>query len=588
MVFDLGYEERDWQVEMDPADKSKTAFITTSGLYEFNVLPFGLCNAPATFERLMERVLKGLHWQTCLLASSSNTGVQPHQRSWTEVKPPEMCLFQQEVSYLGHLVSCEGVSTDPVKVKAVKDWPTPMTVTQLRSFLGLCTYYRKFVKGFADIAKPLHKLTEKETKFAWSEECEGAFQKLKTALITVPILAYPTDDGTYIIDIDASNFGLGCVLSQCQEGQERVTAYFSRTLSIPERRYCTTRKELLAIVASVKHFHHYLFGRRFTIRTDHGALRWLTSFKWTEGQVARWLEVLNTYDYEIQHRAGRLHGNADAISRRPCSDCNHCDKLEEKLTTTNNTDGASCSLIKVRVIGGTDSTSEKSDVTKPPEGISEHDLLKDDGSAEEKEQHWFGCLTKDEIRSKQKEDKDLGIVLGWKENGNDRPHWEQVAGNNNAVRNYWNQWQQLEVKNGILYRKFESPTGEKFTYQLIVPEDMREDILKLSHDHKVAGHFKTKKTIDRVRNNYYWSGYRSDIDKWCKKCDLCSARKGPNRKNKAGMQNYKSGEPMQRIAIDIIGPCLRQTVGTNTSWLLVTTSPSGRKLLQYLTKRPQL
>ncbi|PIK61119.1 Retrovirus-related Pol polyprotein from transposon [Apostichopus japonicus] len=288
-----------------------------------------------------------------------------------------------------------------------------------------CTYYRKFVKGFADIAKPLHKLTEKETKFAWSEECEGAFQKLKTALITAPILAYPTDDGTYIIDTDASHFGLGCVLSQCQEGQERVTAYFSRTLSKPERRYCTSRKELLAIVASVKHFHHYLYGRRFTIRTDHGALRWLTSFKGTEGQVARWLEVLNTYDYEIQHRAGRLHGNADALSRRPCSDCNHCDKLEEKLTTTNNTDGASCSLIKVRAIGQTDSTSKESNVTKPPEGTSKQDLLKADGSTEEKEQHWFGCLTHDEIRSKQKEDKDLGIVLGWKENGNDRPHWEQ-------------------------------------------------------------------------------------------------------------------------------------------------------------------
>ncbi|PIK61118.1 Retrovirus-related Pol polyprotein from transposon [Apostichopus japonicus] len=115
---------------------------------------------------------------------------------------------------------------------------------------------------------------------------------------------------------------------------------------------------------------------------------------------------------------------------------------------------------------------------------------------------------------------------------------------------------------------------------------MREDILKLSHDHKVAGHFKTKKTIDRVRNNYYWSGYRNDIDKWCKKCDLCSARKGPNRKNKAGMQNYKSGEPMQRIAIDIIGPLPKTDRGNQYILVLVTTSPSGRKLLQYLTKSP--
>ncbi|CAC5393395.1 unnamed protein product [Mytilus coruscus] len=174
--------------------------------------------------------------------------------------------------------------------------------------------------------RPLHRLTEKNVIFKWNAECETAFNVLKKALITSPILTYPCIDKEFILDTDASGTGVGAVLSQINdEGKECVIAYFSRTLSRTERQYCVTRRELLAIVLAVKHFHHYLYGVKFTVRTDHGALNWLKNFKNPEGQLARWLEILGTYTFIIKHRAGLKHGNADGLSRRPCVNCKQCD-----------------------------------------------------------------------------------------------------------------------------------------------------------------------------------------------------------------------------------------------------------------------
>lgn len=191
----------------------------------------------------------------------------------------------------------------------------------------MVSFYRK-----STIAKPLHSLTDRERKFVWTIDCEKAFTTLKSALLSDPILAYPTPDDYFILDTDASSFGMGAVLNQVQNGEEKVIAYFSKCFSRSVRNYCVTRKKLLAVVTAVKHFHHYLYGRKFTIRTDHGSLRWLTNFKQLEGQLCRWVTILENYDYEIVHRPSRVHGNADALTRRPCYDskCTHCDKIDNK------------------------------------------------------------------------------------------------------------------------------------------------------------------------------------------------------------------------------------------------------------------
>ncbi|GBL98225.1 Retrovirus-related Pol polyprotein from transposon 297 [Araneus ventricosus] len=304
-----------WQVEVRPEDREKTAFTTGQGLWQFKVMPFGICNAAATFERLMETVLRGLSSEACLVylydiiivgrtfeehLNNLRKVFQRLQKANLKLSPKKCRFFQKEVTYLGHVISAEGVKTDPGKIKAVVDWPRPEMVHNLRSFLGLCTYYRRFVKKFSTISRPLHKLTEAKSNFNWTEECEKSFNSL-------------------------NNEGIGAVLSQKIGNEECVIAYFSKSLGKPERNYCVTRKELLAIVISIEHFHHYLYGQKFLLRTDHASLRWLLNFKEPEGQIACWIQRLQEYDFEIQHRKETFHGNADALSLRPCREsCKHC------------------------------------------------------------------------------------------------------------------------------------------------------------------------------------------------------------------------------------------------------------------------
>ena len=313
---------------MSSCDKEKTAFTTGSGLYEFNVMPFGLCNAPSTFGRLMELVLAGLHWKTCLLYLDDiliyAQTFEEHTARLSEVfarlkaaglklKPKKCSLFQKEVAYLGHVVSQDGIATDPEKTRKVQDWPTPCNLKHVRSFIGLCSYYRRFIKDFSRIAAPLYKLTYKDVGFKWTIGCERSFQLLKQKLTCTPILAFPDFSLPFILDTDGE--GIGGVLSQIQGGHEKVIAYASHKLSKSEQNYSVTKRELLAAVHYVKYFKHYLYGKKFTLRTDHGSLRWLYHFKDVQGQLARWIEILSTFDFEISHRPCTQHKNADALSR---------------------------------------------------------------------------------------------------------------------------------------------------------------------------------------------------------------------------------------------------------------------------------
>ncbi|KAF7649234.1 hypothetical protein LDENG_00144740 [Lucifuga dentata] len=227
------------------------------------------CNALATFQRLMDCVLAGMQWETCLvylddiivlgrdvsemLGWLGQVFNRLHQAN-LKLKPAKCCLFRHQVAYLGHIVSEDGVATNPSKVQKVQDWPTPTTLQEVCRFIGLASYCRQFVRDFASIAEPLHALTKKHAQFQWTEECRVAFNKFKHLLTTAPVLGYPLDQGNMILDTDMSDVGIGAVLSQVQQGQEHVLAYGSRTLSKTEQNYCTTRRELLAMVDFTSHF----------------------------------------------------------------------------------------------------------------------------------------------------------------------------------------------------------------------------------------------------------------------------------------------------------------------------------------------
>ena len=282
----------------------------------------------------------------------------------------------------------------------------PYLSTQTQRFLGLANYYRRFIKDFATIAKPLHQATEKNQSFKWTHQCAQAFLKLKECLTSAPILALPDWSKPFILDTDASDTGIGAVLSQCHaDGKEHVISYASRLLTKPECNYCVTRKELLAVVTFLHHFCQYLIGTPFVIHTDHSALTWLQNFKSPEGQLARWIEKLQEYKFTVVHRPGWKHDNADAISRLPCMQCGN--------------------------------TTEHPIASIASSTISEGYSLA-------------------EMRQLQLDDKYLGDLLKGKES-NQKLSQDYSKGKTPEYWRLYQQWDQLIVRSGVLWRYYAQP-----------------------------------------------------------------------------------------------------------------------------------
>lgn len=320
-----------WQIAMSPEDREKTAFITKFGTFQFKVMPFGLCNAPATFQRLMDQVLDDYLWRFVVvylddlnIFSKTFDEHLNHLRmvfdrlksAGLKLKPSKCSFVRKELYFLGYKVSDQGIQTDPRKIEKVKNYPVPKNVTQIRQFLGLASYYRRFIRDFSKIAAPLNWLLRKDQKFHWTPKQQEAFETLKKHLISAPILAYPDFSREFKLYTDASSFGLGAILSQVDDNKlEHVIYYGSRSLSSAEKNYTTTERECLAIVWAVKYFSQYLIGKKFTLITDHQALCHLFNTVTPSDRLARWVMKLQSFDFKVIHRAGKQHKNVDSLSR---------------------------------------------------------------------------------------------------------------------------------------------------------------------------------------------------------------------------------------------------------------------------------
>ena len=508
-----------WQVEVDSSSREKTAFTTSEGLYEFKVMPFGLCNAPATFQRLMNRVLCDVNWVECLVyiddtvvigrtfeqhLSNLGTVLSRLRQAGLKLQPAKCKLCQKEVRFLGHVISENGIATDPEKTAVIATWPVPESKKNIQQFLGLANYYRRFIKDFGTTAKPLQRLLEKNIAFEWTQQCQGAFDHLRKCLMTTPILAFPDHSRHFMLDTDASDTGIGAILSQVQDdGGEAVIAYASRSLSRQEQRYCVTRRELLAVVEFIHHFRHYLLGVHFTLRTDHGSLVWIQNFKEPEGQLARWLERLQEYTFTVVHRPGNQHTNVDALSRVPCNQCGRVTHVYSPAHLA----------AQIGIVSQGDSAAD--------------------------------------VHDQQLNDSSIGPVLKAKERGA-TPTLDEVKTWSRESRQLVQMWSSLKVDNSVLWRL--CIDGRSQHLQLVLPSVVRESVLQDLHSGSMGAHVGESKMIHLVRERYYWPGWKESVKEWCRKCRTCSTRKMAPPSKRAPLQTLQAGYPLQIVAVDILGP----------------------------------
>ncbi|GBG66281.1 hypothetical protein CBR_g57879 [Chara braunii] len=319
------------QIEVDKSDQHKIAFKTRDGLYEFIVMPFGLTNAPATFQSLMDKVLRHqlnrfvvVYLDDILIFSKCMEEHLKHLEVLQVLKEAQLHLNLEKyefgrdsVIYLGHRLSANGLEPEATKMEVIRNWPQPANVRELRSFLGLASYYRKFVPKFSVIAHPLSRLTSKNVAYAWCEKCETAFQALKEALVSHPVLRIADPNLTFVVTTDASQFGIGAVLQQDDGVGLRPLEYYSKRMPNHKVATSTYMRELYALREALAHWKHYLLGRHFKVYSDHQTLQWIQTQIDLSPTLTRWLHDIDVYSFELKHKKGCYNRVADALSRHP-------------------------------------------------------------------------------------------------------------------------------------------------------------------------------------------------------------------------------------------------------------------------------
>ena len=537
------------QLAVHENDIEKTAFTTPMGLYEYLRMPFGLCNAPATFQRLMQHCFRDEIFNVLLVFLDDiivySTNLQEHlyrletvfkrlRDHGLKLKPSKCHFFKREVRYLGHIVSSKGIQTDPDKISAVRDFDVPTTVKNIKSFLGLAGYYRRFIKGFSQICAPLHKLSQQFTASPrklfgnkWNSECQVAFDSLKEHLISAPILNYAKYGEPFVLETDASMQGLGAVLSQHDDdGKLRVIAYASRSLRPNERNmknYSSRKLELLALTwAITEKFRDYLLGSKFTVYTDNNPLCYLHTSK-LSAHEQRWLSKLADFDFDVKYRQAKHNSNADALSR-----------MYDKIELSKSED--------VKTLLHTFATGS----TVPGELASSIHNEHVSSTYVEESFVTFPSLSIQELKDLQRQDSIIGKFIElW--NRKVKPSKLEQKRFERPLLTLLRQWDRIDVDNGIFYRIVNDPLQGQLK-QLVLPAVLKDKVLLSCHDK--LGHQGIERTFSNIRSRCYWPGMFNYIKDYCKKCERCVVSKLPQPAIRPAMGHLIANRPLQILAID--------------------------------------
>ena len=533
-----------WQVELEEEAKPLTAFtVGPLGFWECEHIPFGLTNAPATFQRLMESCLGELHLNWCIIYLDdiivfSRTPEEHIHRlravfeklkaAGLKLKPSKCDFFKKEIKYLGHVVSKQGVSSDPDKIKAVTEWPQPTTVTEVRSFLGFVSYYRRFIPNFSKVAKPLNQLLQnlegspsqkKKFKVQWGPEQQEAFEALQRLCTESPVLAYADFKAPFILHTDASGEGLGAVSYQVQEGRQRVIAYTSRSLSKSEKNYPVHKLEFLALKwAITDKFHEYLYGSQFQVYTDNNPLTYVLTTAKLDATGHRWVAALSNYTFSIIYKPGKGHKDADALSHI---------RWPEAMELDSQTMHAVCEGVQ----------APHGKVETLCQGAYVVDALsKDRATPGMTSLEWCHIQAQDPILS-QIIREILNKTIGKMKIKMGMPSEMKALIRNRA---------QLILKHGVLYKNKKVNTRTK--QLLVIPQSHRQRAIEGCHDQ--VGHLGQDRVLDLLRDRFYWPGMHADVVSYINSCPRCLRRK--SQQDKAPLVNIETSQPLELVHLDYL------------------------------------
>ena len=516
-----------WQIPMREEDKEKTSFICGNRLWQYRRMAFGLKNSPATFQRCISLAIGENDYSLAYLDDIivfSRT-IEDHlihieyilkslSKHNLNAKMSKSEFFKKSLTFLGHIVSLDGIRVCPDKVTAVKEFPIPVNVKELRSFLGLSNYYRRFIDSYSKITSVLTKLLQKNVEYNWTTECQLAYDQLKEKLTQAPVLAFPDYNYQFILTTDACDSGIGGVLSQCFDGVEKPVLFLSRTLNEHERNYATTHKECLAIVWCIKQCEHYLLGNKFVIRTDHHALKWLMSVKDHNGRLMRWALMLMEYEFEIQHVKGKTNFVADALSRHPVNMIVSNEEVEEE-----------------------EKKHEENKVTIDGIEVLAGNKLK-------------------RVKRKQLEDEDLLPIILYLTDGALPEDGKKAE---SLVHKVLNKYVLIDSTLYHLWQQSNSTTHPRMemVQQLVIPKSLQKEILYACHEDLFSGHTGLKKTYERLRNRFYWENMYKDTLEHVQSCLDCEMKKFPSNTGASVPVSLTHGpvaEPCQDWCVDLCGP----------------------------------
>ena len=540
-----------WCLPIREEDKELTAFVTHRQKYEFNYLPFGIQSGPSYMCRLMDAALQGLAWETCMpylddvgvwSTAEGDTHAERESASFVQMmerlenvferlkwaglsmKASKCLLFATSAEYLGHVMSREGLKMDPKKIAAVKsiDTTTINDLHAVRSFLGLCSYYRKFIEKFSSIAAPLHDLTKDGVDvplLSQTPESQTAMKGLIDAITSEPVLATPRFDRPFIVKTDAAiTKGIGGVLSQRDdEGRERVIAYYGRRLNKHEMRYTVTEIELLAAVESIKHWRPYLWGRKFSLIIDHAALRWLHTMRDTmEGgpasRLMRWILKLQEYNFDVQHKPGVLHKDADGVSRlvMAVNAAITARKLQAEQRVISSRQAVIASYLNT--------------------GAPSLDIIKDEQARDPECAALRTFLARGHAPD-PKDNRELNEAIRQAREVSTRVRGEYVRS--------------MTVVDDTLYH-----LAQDGTPRIFVPSALRSPLLYAYHDQ--MGHPSGDRTCALVRQRYYWPGLFRDAHNHAKECHYCTLAKAPRARAREPLGPAVGRYPFDIVYADIL------------------------------------